>query len=358
MYTKQRRMTSSIIITKQQQHTHEQHHHRQLTKGVTATTAAEQQDKHSNVEHHHNNNEQTEMKEHQLSADNFKEHPSSTSSTSKSSSSYNFTLYPISENTKGALAVVLYGSVSLCQTIFNKKVMTTYNFEASNLLLFCQMVVSLVILHFLKYMRVLNIQTSIDFNIIKKLAPLSFCYIINVLLGLDSLKALNIPMYSALKRLVAVIILVMEYFILKKISPTRVILSVCVMVLGAIVAGVTDLSFNAFGYTLVLTSCFFQATYLVFVKKTARDMSTNDPAFLWYFTLSIFIGFLLNFCIFFCTSVNSALTTSVTGQIKNIASTIIGAMVFKDIIIHPINILGLFINMVGSIWYSALKLSG
>eukprot|EP01133_Synstelium_polycarpum_P001355 gene1355-1550_t len=183
-------------------------------------------------------------------------------------------------------------------------------------------------------------------------------------------------MYSALKRLVAVVILVMEYFVLNKVTPHKVVLSVCVMVLGAIVAGVTDLSFNALGYTLVL------ATYLVYVKKTARDMTTYDmlyynsalalpfltilmlanreldyfvnykhlydPQFQLYFSLSIVIGFCLNFCIFFCTSVNSALTTSVTGQIKNIASTIIGALIFQDIIIHPINIVGLVINMLGT----------
>ncbi|EFA85943.1 solute carrier family 35 member protein [Heterostelium album PN500] len=150
------------------------------------------------------------------------------------------------------------------------------------------------------------------------------------------------------------------------------------------------MTFNALGYSLVLTSCFFQATYLVYVKKTARDLSTydmlyynsalslpfitvlmlifgevpyvmtypqiHDPMFQLYFILSVFIGFLLNFCIFFCTSVNSALTTSVTGQIKNIASTVIGAIIFKDIVIHPYNIIGLAINMIGSIWYSALKL--
>ncbi|KAN0031498.1 hypothetical protein ACTFIV_005362 [Dictyostelium citrinum] len=288
-------------------------------------------------------------------------------------------------------AVLLYGSVSLCQTIFNKKVMTTYDFNASNFLLFNQMVVTIVILHILKHFNILKINTNFEKETIKKLMPLSFCYIINVLLGLDSLKQLNIPMYSALKRLVAVVILIMEYFILKKVSPPKIIASVVVMVIGAVVAGITDLSFNSLGYTLVLLSCVFQASYLIYVKKVANNMSTYDMlyynsvlslpitiflmivnqeveyfqtfehlydrSFQVYFILSIFLGFFLNFCIFFCTSVNSPLTTSVTGQVKNIASTIIGAMVFNDVIIHPINILGLIINIIGSIWYSFLKLT-
>eukprot|EP01132_Coremiostelium_polycephalum_P005091 gene5091-6335_t len=235
------------------------------------------------------------------------------------------------------------------------------------------------------------ISLDIDIDAISDLTPLSFCYIINVLLGLDSLKQLNIPMYSALKRLVAVVILVLEYFILNKISPPKIVLSVFVMVFGAVIAGVTDLTFNSLGYSLVLTSCFFQASYLIFVKKTARDMPTydmlyynsvlslpfitilmlvkkeidyfvvyehlNNIYFQSYFILSVILGFVLNFCIFFCTSVNSPLTTSVTGQVKNIASTVIGAMVFNDIIIHPINLLGLLVNIIGSIWYSFLKLT-
>ncbi|KAK5583269.1 hypothetical protein RB653_004860 [Dictyostelium firmibasis] len=288
-------------------------------------------------------------------------------------------------------AVLLYGTVSLCQTIFNKKVMTTYDFNASNFLLFNQMVVTIVILHILKYFNILKINTNFEKETIKKLMPLSFCYIINVLLGLDSLKQLNIPMYSALKRLVAVVILVMEYFILKKVSPPKIIASVFVMVIGAVVAGITDLTFNSLGYSLVLLSCVFQASYLIYVKKVANNMSTYDMlyynsvlslpitiflmivnqeveyfqtfehlydrSFQVYFILSIFLGFFLNFCIFFCTSVNSPLTTSVTGQIKNIASTIIGAIIFNDVIIHPINIIGLIINVIGSIWYSFLKLT-
>ncbi|KAF2070196.1 hypothetical protein CYY_008486 [Polysphondylium violaceum] len=292
---------------------------------------------------------------------------------------------------KSAFAVVLYGTVSLCQTIFNKKVMTTFDYEGSNILLFLQMIVTIIILQLLNYFQILKVNTTLSYDIVKKLSPLSFCYIINVLLGLDSLKALNIPMYSALKRLVAVAILVMEYFILNKVSPPKVVASVIVMVFGAIIAGFTDLSFNSLAYTLVLTSCLFQASYLIFVKKIARNMPTYDmlyynsvlslpiiivlmlyrdevtyfrsyqyldnPYFQLYFTLSVFLGFFLNFCIFFCTSVNSPLTTSVTGQVKNIASTIIGAMVFKDIIIQPFNIFGLVVNIIGSIWYSFLKLT-
>jgi hypothetical protein len=50
-----------------------------------------------------------------------------------------------------------------------------------------------------------------------------------------------------------------------------------------------------------------------------------DPAFLFCLLLSASQAFVLNMCIFRCTSINSPLATSVTGQIKDIATTSLGA---------------------------------
>ncbi|KYQ93704.1 solute carrier family 35 member protein [Tieghemostelium lacteum] len=294
-----------------------------------------------------------------------------------------------SPRAESIFAVVLYGVVSLSQTIFNKKVITTYQFEASNVLLFCQMIVTIFSMLLLKFIGVLHVNISMDYSTIKKLLPLSFCYILNVLLGLGSLGKLNIPMYSSLKRLVALVIIVMEYVLLKKVTPYRIVGSVMVMVFGAVLAGFTDLTFSGIGYTLALTSCLFQASYLVMVKKVAEKISTFDMLyynsvlslpmitvfmfynqevgylfdyqylynryFQIYFVLSVVLGFVLNFCIFYCTNVCSPLTTSVTGQVKNILTAVLAIIIFKDIIIVPMNILGICINILGSMWYSYLK---
>lgn len=72
--------------------------------------------------------------------------------------------------------------------------------------------------------------------------------------------------------------------------------------------------------------------------------------------MSILLGAFLNFVIFFCTSVNSPLTTSVTGQAKNILTTILGVLIFNDLVIQPVNILGLCINACGGFWYAYQKL--
>jgi len=178
--------------------------------------------------------------------------------------------------------------------------------------------------------------------------------------------------------------------VLHKTSSLNIWLSVAVMMLGAFIAGVSDLAFDFIGYAFALGSCIFQALYLVLVKKNAKDIGPvemlfynstlaipfvfalvvhfdevnyamnfplfEDQGFKLYFFLSILIGAFLNFFIFFCTSVNSPLTTAVTGQAKNIVTTVLGVVIFNDLIITALNTIGLSINALGGAWYAYLKL--
>lgn len=101
-----------------------------------------------------------------------------------------------------------------------------------------------------------------------------------------------------------------------------------------------------------------------------------DPGFLFCFFFSSSLAFILNYSIFLCTTLNSALTTSVTGapapvtalaqparcaplrrpppsrgacagQIKNVATTVVGLFLFGDVQFHPLNIVGLALGVLG-----------
>jgi solute carrier family 35 protein len=286
-------------------------------------------------------------------------------------------------------AILLYGTTSLAQTIFNKKILATYDFHASHSLLLLQMVISASILLVLRSFGVLKFPAP-NMSTASKILPISICYFATVLLGLVSLPNLSLAMYSALKRLVAFIILICEYLVLQKISPLSIWCSVAVMVFGAAIAGLTDLTFNMSGYCFALSSSAFQALYLVLVKKNASDVSPiemlfyncslsipfmyglaiyfdelnyiqrydfSDVGFRAYFFLAVGLGAFLNFFIFYCTSINSPLTTSITGQAKNILTTFLGVIIFNDLVIHPVNVLGLCVNGIGGVWYAYLKLT-
>lgn len=66
-------------------------------------------------------------------------------------------------------------------------------------------------------------------------------------------------------------------------------------------------------------------------------------------------AFLLNYLIFLCSTVNSPLTTSITGQLKNILQTLVGLFLFGDVIPTMAFGVGLGISTVASIFYGHVK---
>lgn len=80
-----------------------------------------------------------------------------------------------------------------------------------------------------------------------------------------------------------------------------------------------------------------------------------DPSFLLFLLASCSQAFLLNMCIFRCTLVNSPLTTNVTGHAKDILTTALGMVLFRDVRYHAVNIAGILLGLAGSIAYSAVS---
>ncbi len=66
-------------------------------------------------------------------------------------------------------------------------------------------------------------------------------------------------------------------------------------------------------------------------------------------------AFLLNYLIFLCSIVNSPLTTSITGQIKNILATVMGFFLFGGMPMTIAAALGLSTSTLASIWYGQIK---
>jgi hypothetical protein len=63
------------------------------------------------------------------------------------------------------------------------------------------------------------------------------------------------------------------------------------------------------------------------------------------------MGFVLNFAYFMCTKINSPLTTTVIGCLKNVVTTYCG-MLFNDYRFSALNFVGLNVSVFGSLMYS------
>eukprot|EP00249_Psilotum_nudum_P012568 c23858_g1_i1 orf=508-924(-) len=79
--------------------------------------------------------------------------------------------------------------------------------------------------------------------------------------------------------------------------------------------------------------------------------------FLVMLIVSLFMGIFLNYTMFLCTMVNSALTTTIVGVLKGVGTTTLGFVLLGGVKVHGLNVTGLVINTIGGIWYSYVKYS-
>eukprot|EP00271_Cylindrocystis_brebissonii_P005046 TRINITY_DN16997_c0_g1_i1.p1 TRINITY_DN16997_c0_g1~~TRINITY_DN16997_c0_g1_i1.p1 ORF type:complete len:393 (+),score=71.88 TRINITY_DN16997_c0_g1_i1:881-2059(+) len=290
------------------------------------------------------------------------------------------------------LAALAYGSASLAMVFLNKALLIQYRHSMTVLTL--QMLASVVLIRLGSLLRIVNVR-PLDFSTTgRKLLPLACCYSANVACALTSIRNVNIPMYIALKRLTPLAVLVLERVMGKRFPPFQITASVLVTAGGCLIAAIGDFSFDLKGYSMALLSVGFQTAHLVLVEKSGAEQGLSTTELLQYnavlslpflsallvfsgeaavsfpelwvkcsasvpFTLmmllSLFMGILLNFTMFLCTLLNSALTTTIVGVLKGVGSTTLGFFVLGGVKVRPLNVTGLVINGIGGVWYSWAK---
>lgn len=156
--------------------------------------------------------------------------------------------------------------------------------------------------------------------------------------------------------------------------------------LGSIVAGSTDATSELAGYALVLLQNLCSACSLTFSKESALSSMELvllnsaagsiicsflafqlefdtvlafphlfDAHFLAIAGVMCYVCVLYQFSIFICTLHNSALVTSVTGNIKDLVSTVCGFLFFPDAQIRLSNVAGVVLSFIGAYSFSYLK---
>ncbi|PIK61878.1 hypothetical protein BSL78_01209 [Apostichopus japonicus] len=288
-------------------------------------------------------------------------------------------------------AAVFYGFCSGSLAFINKLAVTTFDFRYPAFILFAQMVFTASILKILKVAGKINF-AGISLESSWNCAIPSLFYAFHAMFALTALGDLNIPMYNVIKRCVPLVNIFLASCLLKEGRPSwKIISTVVVITSGCIIAGFGDLDFSLAAYLCGLVSIFSQGLYLTYVQKlgiekqlTALELlyvnSINCiPLFLLYILLSwefvdavnflrdctfefilvfllvISMGCVLNYSLFLCTTLNSALTTSIVGVIKSVVTTVIGMFTFGGIQPTVLIITGISINTLGGMGYTYLK---
>jgi len=284
-------------------------------------------------------------------------------------------------------SAVFYAISSILIVFINKSVLSIYSFPSPELLGCGQMTAAIIVLTFLKLIKKIDFPDH-SLKVIKEIFPLPLLYLANMIFGLMSTQSLSLPMFTVLRRFSILMTMILEWFILKNEARRPIIVSIAIMIGGALVAALDDLAFDVAAYCFILLNDFFTASYGVFTKKklNGKDLgkyglmyynslcslplvllisySKGDfekiasfsewanPMFIIQFVASCFMGFILMYSIILCTQNNSSLTTTVVGCMKNLFVTYFGMMFGHDYKFSMLNFVGINISVAGSLVYS------
>ncbi|XP_046567448.1 UDP-galactose/UDP-glucose transporter 7-like [Haliotis rubra] len=296
----------------------------------------------------------------------------------------------MSTTAKGMLAALFYGVCSVGTAFINKALMTSMKFDFPVFIMVVQMMFTIILLETLSFCRVLDIPRYTLARAKKFVWPAVF-YGANAVLALTALAHMNIAMYGVMKRCVPISTMLLAVVILKKGFPSRLTLVAVVMLsMGCVVAGYGDLFFHLNGYLCGICSNFTQAMYLLLVQKySEKEQSTvdtlqlnsfntlpflivacivngelsslpeydqfNQPLFYVVLLVAVASGCLLNYSLFLCTGLTSALTTSVVGGLKAMVQTIIGLFTFGGVSHNLSTFIGISMNLSGGMLYIYAK---
>ncbi|KAL6528858.1 UDP-N-acetylglucosamine transporter ugnt1 [Orobanche minor] len=292
---------------------------------------------------------------------------------------------------RGAYAALSYMNCAVLLVLFNKAALSSYSFPSANVITLCQMICSCCFLYALRCSKLITFNASDSIAIngssktlvpIKTLidtSPLALAYLLYMLVSMESVRGVNVPMYTTLRRTTVVFTMIVEYILVRKRYTRPILGSVGLIVLGAFIAGARDLSYDSYGYTVVFLSNITTAIYLATIARIGilcgpvlllwtllhgdLEMSMNfpylfSPGFLVVLLLSCVLAFFLNYSIFLNTTLNSALTQTICGNLKDLFTITLGWLIFGGLPFDLLNVIGQLLGFIGSGMYAYYKLIG
>ncbi|CAL9227698.1 unnamed protein product [Arabidopsis halleri] len=306
---------------------------------------------------------------------------------------------------RGAYAALSYMACAVMLVLFNKAALSSYDFPCVNVITLFQMVSSSLFLYALRRRKIISFTAADSFSIdnasnfvpVKTLfhtLPLSIAYLMYMLASMASVRGVNVPMYTTLRRTTVAFTMVIEYMLTGQRYTRSIIGSVGVILLGAFFAGARDLSFDFYGYGVVFLANISTAVYLATIARTGKSSGLNSfglmwsngiicgpilmiwtficgdlektinfphllsPGFMVVLLCSCVLAFFLNYCIFLNTTLNSALTQTICGNMKDLFTVGLGWMLFGGLPFDLMNVIGQLLGFFGSGLYAYYKIIG
>ncbi|KAH1110126.1 hypothetical protein GLYMA_04G066200v4 [Glycine max] len=126
-----------------------------------------------------------------------------------------------------------------------------------------------------------NSNGFVPLRTLKHTLSLAGAYLLYMLVTMESVRGVNVPMYTTLRRTTVVFTMLVEIMLVGQRYSPSVIFSVSLIVFGAFVVGARDLSFDAYGYATVFLSNITTAIYLATIARVGKTSGLNSFGLMW-----------------------------------------------------------------------------
>jgi len=251
-----------------------------------------------------------------------------------------------------------------------------------------QCLIAVACVQFAKYANYVD-YPDFEWKVAKAWLPLNVLFIGMLCTGFLSLVYNNVPMVTVCKNLTNVVTIAGDALFFGEKVSFLTILSIFVMVLGAVLAGANDLQFSAIGYMFMGMNCIFTSGYVLYMRFASTTIKLPKFGMVYYNNLlsigllvplilyldeipKLFnprimtttfmfnnvlaglLGFYLNFASLWCVSSTSATTYAVVGSLNKVPITLLGFLLF-DTAMTTEGILFISLATVGGFIYAYSK---
>ncbi|XVF68943.1 hypothetical protein PTKIN_Ptkin11bG0041700 [Pterospermum kingtungense] len=164
------------------------------------------------------------------------------------------------------LSGTAYCFSSCSMILLNKVVLSSYNFNAGISLMFYQNLISCLVVAILGLCRAVSVE-KLNWKLIRVWIPVNITFVGMLVSGMYSLKYINIAMVTILKNMTNILTAIGEYYVFRKHQNQKVWTAMFMMIFSAVTGGITDLSFDATGYTWQTLNCILTASYSLTLRR-------------------------------------------------------------------------------------------
>ncbi|KAL8236711.1 hypothetical protein R6Q59_017792 [Mikania micrantha] len=164
------------------------------------------------------------------------------------------------------IAGAAYCLSSCSMILLNKVVLSSYAFNAGISLMFYQNLICSIIVIVLGLCGAVSLE-KLNWKLVKVWIPVNLIFVGMLVSGMYSLKYINVAMVTILKNMTNILTAVGELYIFQKKQSQQVWTAMFLMIISAVTGGVTDLSFDATGYTWQLVNCILTASYSLTLRR-------------------------------------------------------------------------------------------